>query len=247
MTEMIANDAADGVPSTDESLALAGVSAGYGAAVVLHDVSISVPKGTLVAMLGANGAGKTTLLRVAAGLLRPSSGIVRVSGTDVTRQSASRRVRQGLCLVPEGRGIFPSLSVRENLELQVPPWHKSAAIDRAVDTFPILGKRLRQVAGTMSGGEQQMLALARAVLAEPSVILVDEISMGLAPLLVDRLFDALTALAAGGTSMLIVEQYVQRALEMCSLTYIINKGSIAYAGPSKSLDRDSVIREYLGA
>jgi branched-chain amino acid transport system ATP-binding protein len=233
-------------PSAAELLALDAVSAGYGASPVLHNVSVTVPKGTLVALLGANGAGKTTLLRVASGLLRPAAGEVRLGGTAVTGQPAHRRARHGLCLIPEGRGIFPSLTVRENLELQVPPWVRDPALGRALEMFPVLGNRMKQVAGTLSGGEQQMLALARAVLAEPKVILVDEISMGLAPRLVDSLFGALTELAATGISMLLVEQYVQRALEVCSLAYIINKGEVVYSGPSQSLQRDTVIRQYLG-
>jgi branched-chain amino acid transport system ATP-binding protein len=200
----------------------------------------------LVALLGANGAGKTTLLRVASGLLRPSAGEVRLAGAAVTGQQAHRRARGGLCLIPEGRGIFPSLTVRENLEIEIPPWVKTTAFDRALEVFPLLGNRMKQVAGTLSGGEQQMLALARAVLAEPKVILVDEISMGLAPRLVDSLFQALTELAATGISMLIVEQYIQRALEICSLAYIINKGTVVYSGSSQSLQRDTVIRQYLG-
>jgi branched-chain amino acid transport system ATP-binding protein len=247
MSQVIASNGQSPVtPPIEELLALDGVFAGYGTSVVLQDVSVTVPKGTLVALLGANGAGKTTLLRVASGLLRPTAGNVRLGGADVTGQPAYRRTRRGLCLVPEGRGIFPSLTVRENLEIEVPPWIKNAELDRALEMFPVLGTRMKQVAGTLSGGEQQMLALARAVLAEPKVILVDEISMGLAPRLVDSLFEALTELAATGISMLIVEQYIQRALEICSLTYIINKGAVVYSGSSQSLGRDTIIQKYLG-
>jgi branched-chain amino acid transport system ATP-binding protein len=246
MTQVTEADGTSPVSPATELLALDGVSAGYGASAVLHDVTVEVPQGALVALLGANGAGKTTLLRVAAGLLRPAAGEVRLGGVTVTGQPAHRRARRGLCLIPEGRGIFPSLTVRENLQIEVPPWVKDAALGRALDMFPVLGSRTKQVAGTLSGGEQQMLALARAVLAEPKVILVDEISMGLAPKLVDSLFEALTGLAASGVSMLIVEQYIQRALELCSLAYIINKGTVVYSGSSQSLQRDTVIREYLG-
>jgi branched-chain amino acid transport system ATP-binding protein len=246
MTQVTEANGTAPAPPAAELLALDGVSAGYGASAVLHDVTVTVPQGALVALLGANGAGKTTLLRVAAGLLRPAAGAVRLGGVSVTGQPAHRRARRGLCLIPEGRGIFPSLTVRENLQIEVPPWVKDAALGRALDMFPVLGTRTKQVAGTLSGGEQQMLALARAVLAEPKVILVDEISMGLAPKLVDSLFEALTGLAATGVSMLIVEQYIQRALELCSLAYIINKGTVVYSGSSQSLQRDTVIREYLG-
>jgi branched-chain amino acid transport system ATP-binding protein len=228
-------------------LVLDSVCAGYGLTTVLRDVSITVPAGTLVALLGANGAGKTTLLRVASGLLRPTSGTVWLDGADKTRQPPFRRAEAGMCLVPEGRGIFPSLTVRDNLELQVPPWLKDANLDRALEVFPALRSRMGQVAGSMSGGEQQMLALARAVLAQPKVILLDEISLGLAPQMVDRLFEVLGRLAALGTAMLMVEQYVSRVLELCSAAYIMKKGAIVYSGPSSELKRSAVIDSYLGA
>jgi branched-chain amino acid transport system ATP-binding protein len=233
--------------SEEGALVLQDVSASYGSAKVLSGVSVTVPRGTLVALLGANGAGKTTLLRVAAGLLRPTAGAVRLEGADVTRQPPFQRLRGGLCLIPEGRGIFPSLTVRENLELQLPPWHKHARTDPALEVFPVLGNRMSQTAGTLSGGEQQMLAMSRAVLAEPKVILLDEISMGLAPLVVDQLFHVLQELAARGISMLVVEQYVHRALELCSLAYIMSKGSIVYSGPTAELERDTLLEGYLAA
>jgi len=232
--------------ASDAVLGLEGISASYGGATVLRNVSISVPHGSLVALLGGNGAGKTTLLRVAAGVLRPTAGRVWLNSRDVTRYPSHRRVREGLCLVPEGRGIFPSLSVQENLELQVPPWIKQGKLDRVRDIFPVLDSRRHQVAGTLSGGEQQMLALARAVLAEPQVILLDEISMGLAPRMVDQLFEALGQLASLGTSMLLVEQYVHRALEMCSIAYILRKGEVAYSGQTADLQRETVIESYIG-
>jgi branched-chain amino acid transport system ATP-binding protein len=197
--------------------------------------------------LGANGAGKTTLLRVASGLLRPTSGTVWLDGADKTRQPPFRRAEAGMCLVPEGRGVFPSLTVRDNLELQVPPWLKDANLDRALEVFPALRSRMGQVAGSMSGGEQQMLALARAVLAQPKVILLDEISLGLAPQVVDRLFEVLGRLAAQGTAMLVVEQCVSRVLELCSAAYIMKKGAIVYSGPSSELKRSAIIDSYLGA
>lgn len=248
MTSVIAKgEGRCGTSPEDGVLVLDGVVASYGGAAVLHEVSIVVPRGHLIALLGANGAGKTTLLRVASGLLRPASGTVWLGGQDVTRRPPWRRVRAGLCLIPEGRGIFPSLTVRENLELHVPPWVKRYDLDRVVDVFPVLGERMKQVAGTLSGGQQQMLALGRAVLAEPSVLLLDEISMGLAPRLVDELFASLTVLAASGIAMLVVEQYVHRALDMCSLAYVINKGSVVFSGPSDSLRRDALVETYLGA
>src|SRR5215210_4480450 len=155
-------------------LELSGITAGYGRTTVLRDVDVTVEAGTVVALLGPNGAGKTTLLRTAAGLMRPSAGVIRQEGDDVTRRDAVRRARAGLCLVPEGRGIFRSLTVKENLLLQVPPWHKDGGLERAYETFPVLKERNRQVAGTMSGGQQQMLALARAYLADPKLVLLDE-------------------------------------------------------------------------
>ena len=234
-------------PPADGLLVLDGVCAGYGLTPVLRDVSITVQAGTLVALLGANGAGKTTLLRVASGLLRPTSGTVWLDGADKTRQPPFRRAEAGMCLVPEGRGVFPSLTVRDNLELQVPPWLKDANLDRALEVFPALRSRMGQVAGSMSGGEQQMLALARAVLAQPKVILLDEISLGLAPQVVDRLFEVLGRLAAQGTAMLVVEQCVSRVLELCSAAYIMKKGAIVYSGPSSELKRSAIIDSYLGA
>ena len=227
------------------SLELNGIRAGYSTATVLRDVSIAVPQGSLVALLGPNGAGKTTLLSVAAGLLRPAAGSVLLNGMDLTKRPAQRRLRDGLCLIPEGRGIFPSLTVRDNLKLLAPPW-SSDGIDAAIEIFPVLGERIAQVAGTLSGGEQQMLALARVVLARPKLVLLDEISMGLAPLVVDQLYGVLQDLARTGISMLIVEQYVQRALGICSFAYILNKGQVAYSGPADALEHDTILQKYLG-
>src|SRR6202022_190270 len=156
---------------------------------------LAVEAGTIAALLGPNGAGKTTLLKVASGLMRPAAGTVMVAGRDATAMSPSRRARLGLCLVPEGRGIFPRLTVRENLRLQGPPWAKDAPVEAALEAFPILRDRLGQRAGTMSGGQQQMLALARCYLARPSIVLLDEVSMGLAPRIVDEIFASIQALA----------------------------------------------------
>ena len=195
-------------------LALDGVTAGYGRTIVLRDVTMSVPAGKVVALLGPNGAGKTTLLRTAAGLIDCMSGTIRQGSDDVTRRDSVRRARGGLCLVPEGRGIFRTLTVRENLVLQVPPWIKSTALERAYDAFPILKQRAKQRAGTMSGGEQQMLALARAYLSQPKLVLLDEVSTGLAPRIVDEIFSALDTLAGQGVALLLVEQYIHHALAM---------------------------------
>jgi branched-chain amino acid transport system ATP-binding protein len=212
---------------------------------VLHDVTISVPPSSVVALLGPNGAGKTTTLRVAAGLLKPASGTVVICGNDASKAAPFRRARQGVCLIPEGRGIFRSLSVRDNLELFTPSWVRDASIERVVEIFPILGQRLGQTAGTLSGGEQQMLALARAVLCEPSIVLVDEVSMGLAPKLVDQIFEILVAIAAEGVSVLLVEQYVSRALELADYAYVLGRGEIVLEGTTDEVRYADVASRYL--
>jgi len=229
------------------ALELTSVTAGYGRTVVLRDVDLAVAPGTVAALLGANGAGKTTLLRAASGLVRPVSGAIRVAGDDVTRRAAHERTRAGLCLVPEGRGVFASLTVRENLLLQIPPWVKQRSLDPALEAFPILRERLGQRAGTMSGGEQQMLALSRCFLAQPTLVLLDEVSMGLAPRVVDEIFAALATLAAGGVALLLVEQYVSRALEMADHVALLNRGQIVFTGTPQDLDHEELMRRYAGA
>jgi branched-chain amino acid transport system ATP-binding protein len=228
-------------------LSLSGVTAGYGGTTILRNVDVSVAPGTVVALLGPNGAGKTTLLRVAAGALRPTSGAITIAGQDATRMSAHERARAGLCLIPEGRGIFSSLSVRENLALQVPPWRKGGSIESAFDAFPDLRSRQGQRAGSMSGGQQQMLALSRCFLADPKVVLLDEVSMGLAPAIVDVIFQALRRLADSGVALLLVEQYVARALEMADVAYLLDRGTVGFHGPSTELDADDLMRRYAGA
>jgi branched-chain amino acid transport system ATP-binding protein len=228
-------------------LELSGITAGYGRTTALWDVSFVASTGTIVALLGPNGAGKTTLLRVAAGLLRPDRGRVLLAGNDVTRETPARRSRSGLCLIPEGRGVFPSLSVRENLTLQIPPWATDRSIDQALEAFPVLGQRLGQRAGGLSGGQQQMLALARCFLSGASVVLLDEVSMGLAPRIVDEIFHGLTTLAAQDVTLVIVEQYINRALEMAETVCLINRGRVVYSGSSDRLDEDAVLEGYLGA
>jgi branched-chain amino acid transport system ATP-binding protein len=228
------------------ALELRGVTAGYGRTTVLRDVDITVEPGSIVALMGPNGAGKTTLLRTAAGLLTPSAGTVHVGGADVTKLPPHKRGRAGLCLVPEGRGVFRSLSVKENLRLQVPPWEKDTSIERPLDAFPILREKLGQAAGRMSGGQQQMLALSRCFLARPSVVLLDEVSMGLAPRVIDEIFVALRALAAEGVALLLVEQYVSRALEMADQVYLLNRGSVGFSGSPDGLDEEELMRRYVG-
>ncbi len=227
------------------ALELRNIHAGYGKVPVLRDVTLTVPPGSIVTLLGANGAGKTTAMRIAAGLLKPSSGDVLIAGEAITERPANQRVRRGLCLIPEGRGIFRSLTVRENLTLQVPPW-SAGAIDPAIAAFPVLGERLNQVVGTMSGGEQQMLALARCYLSKPSIVLLDELSTGLAPIIVREIFDTLASLAAIGVAMLIVEQYVSQALALADTAYVLNQGQIEYAGDPHALNEGVLIQSYLG-
>ena len=228
------------------ALQLSDIDAGYAGARVLRDVNIAVRPSSVLALLGANGAGKTTLLRVAAGLLKPNRGTVAVNGVDVTGRSADRRAHAGVCLIPEGRGIFPSLTVQENLELQVPPWSPNKDLRRAFDFFPELLPHVRRIAGTLSGGEQQMVALARATLSDPRVVLVDEVSMGLAPRVVDRIFAFLRDLASTGVAIVLVEQYVTRALAMADVVSIVNRGSIAYTGSPTNLDEETLRANYLG-
>jgi branched-chain amino acid transport system ATP-binding protein len=227
-------------------LELRNVTAGYGDTTVLRDVSITVPDSSVVALLGPNGAGKTTTLRVASGLVRPRQGEVVLDGTEVSRLGPYRRVSSGLCHIPEGRAIFPSLTVRENLVLDSARGKEREAIEKAVETFPVLGVRQRQVAGTLSGGEQQMLALVRAYVSTPKIVLVDEASLGLAPLIVDSIFEFLERLAAEGVALLLVEQYVSRALALASTVYLLSQGSIVYSGPARELDEDAIFALYAG-
>jgi branched-chain amino acid transport system ATP-binding protein len=228
-------------------LVLENVDAGYSGTRVLRGVNLSVPGSSVVALLGANGAGKTTLLRTASGLLRPSAGRILLDGQDVSRCTPHELVKRRLCHVPEGRGVFPNLTVSENLIMQSRPDEESEAIERAVSAFPKLGQRLTQVAGTMSGGEQQMLALARAYVQSPRFVLLDEVSMGLAPLIVDAIFEFLAVLASEGASLLLVEQYVARALEIADYVYLLNRGEVAFAGEPSELEGTDVFQTYVGA
>ena len=223
---------------------LRNITAGYDTGTVLRDVSLTVPDGSVVALLGPNGAGKTTLLRVASGLLKPWTGRLLINGVDVTAAAPHTLVDHGVCHVPEGRGVFPSLTVRENLLLQVSA-KEADSIGRAVDAFPILGERMSQAAGTLSGGQQQMLALARAYLSNPSVILLDEVSMGLAPKIVDEIFEFLHRLSEAGAALLLVEQYVTRALAVADYVYMLNKGQVTFCGEPGELNDDDVFASYL--
>jgi branched-chain amino acid transport system ATP-binding protein len=227
-------------------LEIEGVTAGYGDTVVLRDVSLSVPDSSVVALLGPNGAGKTTLLRAASGLIKPMSGRVVLAGEDVTGRRPYYMSRKGLCHLPEGRGIFPSLTVRDNLILQSAKGKEVVSIEKAVAAFPVLGSRIKQFAGSLSGGEQQMLALVRTFLAEPKIVVVDEASLGLAPIVVDRIFATLKQIADSGTSLLIVEQYVTRALDLADSVYLLNRGQVVYSGPASEVQSDELFERYLG-
>ena len=227
------------------TLELQCVHAAYGDVRVLHDVSLTVPSGRVVALLGPNGAGKTTLLRVASGVLRPTAGRLELDGVDVGGWRPFELANAGIAHVPEGRGIFRSLTVRENLVLLGAGVPTSDAIERAVEAFPRLGERLEQIAGTLSGGEQQMLALARAYISSPTLVLLDEVSMGLAPRVVDEIFQFLTRLAEQGTAMLLVEQYVTRALAVADYVYFLDRGRIGFAGEPAELEGEDVFRRYL--
>jgi branched-chain amino acid transport system ATP-binding protein len=227
-------------------LELRGITAGYGSHTVLRDVNLVVPDNSVVALLGPNGAGKTTLLRVASGLLKPSAGRILVDGVDATNWPPHRLSELGVCHVPEGRGIFRALSVKDNIRLQVKDGFAADPIAAVAEFFPRLGERLGQRAGTMSGGEQQMLALARAYVAGAKTVLLDEVSMGLAPKIIDEIFEYLHRLADQGAALLLVEQYVARALELADFVYILNKGRVQFVGESDELGEEQILASYLG-
>jgi branched-chain amino acid transport system ATP-binding protein len=208
-------------------LALRDVRAGYGAVEVLHGVDLDVPAGALTALLGPNGAGKTTLLSVVAGLLPLSGGRIVWAGRDLAHLPADERARTGMVLIPERRGIFTTMSVRENLD--VFSGH-TGEFDVAFDAFPVLRQRLTQQAGSLSGGEQQMLAMSHALLSRPRLLLLDEISLGLAPRVTRRLFDVVRDLATGGTTVVLVEQYHSDALRLADVVYVLARGDVAFAG-----------------
>ena len=227
-------------------LELRRVTAGYGSHTVLRDVDLVVPDHSVVALLGPNGAGKTTLLRVASGLLRPSAGRLVLDRQDATGWPSHRLAAAGVCHVPEGRGIFRALSVRENIRLQANPALGLDPVPAVTEAFPRLGERLSQRAGTMSGGEQQMLALAHAYVSGSSTVLLDEVSMGLAPKIIDEIFDYLRRLAEKGAALLLVEQYVGRALELADFVYILNKVRVQFVGEANELTEEQILDSYLG-
>ncbi len=223
--------------------------AGYGTIEILHDVSLELQEGTLCAIVGANGAGKTTLLMTIAGLLAARGGAIRFDGNDVTMLAPHRRVRRGLVLVPEGRRMLPGMSVEENLQVAASAAgaEGAARIDALLDRFPILRTRRAVPAGALSGGEQQMLAFARALAIGPRALLLDEPSMGLAPKLVDEIFAIVADERARGTSILLVEQNARRALALADRAYVMERGRIILSGTGAELatHRD-VVAAYLG-
>ncbi|MCU1453230.1 MAG: transporter related [Acidimicrobiales bacterium] len=215
-------------------LELRGVSAAYGPFRSLFEVSLTVGAGEAVALLGSNGAGKTTTARVASGLLAPSSGTVWVDGADLSGAPAWRYARAGVAHAPEGRSVFATLSVEDNLRLS---FRQSkgragvgAALDRAFELFPVLAKRRHQLAGTLSGGEQRMLSMARVMVDAPKLLVADELSLGLAPIVVDQVYDSLQRLREAGTALLIVEQHVPHALALCDRVVLLGHGAVAWHG-----------------
>jgi branched-chain amino acid transport system ATP-binding protein len=229
------------------ALEVLNLDAGYGDVTVLHDVSLSIAPGEVMALLGANGAGKSTLLRTISGLIKPASGRVHLKGRDVTTMSPSRRAGIGLCEIPEGRGIFASLSVRENLTLLSPRKHDPAAMAQALEMFPILKRRMRQTAGSLSGGEQQMLAVSRAIIGRPALVLFDEVSLGLAPIIVDRIYEAVRATITAGSSVLLVEQYVDRALSLADSAVVLDRGRVTFRGSTAQLRSIDLLETYMGS
>ncbi|MGH2785189.1 MAG: ABC transporter ATP-binding protein [Actinomycetota bacterium] len=229
-------------------LRLRNVDARYGRFVALSNVSLVVPEGSVVALLGPNGAGKSTMLRTISGMLPAAGGEITFAGKRIDRLPDHRIARLGLAHIPEGRGIFPGLTVRENLHMagyNTPDAPKR--LGRVFELFPVLEKRRSQTAGTLSGGEQQMLSLARAVITDPRMLMIDELSLGLAPRLVSQLFDDVAAIRDSGTTILLVEQYVRHALRLADIVVILHKGKIRFVGEPGELEHDeTLVESYLG-
>jgi branched-chain amino acid transport system ATP-binding protein len=223
------------------------LSAGYGPVQVLWDVDLEVREREIVALVGSNGAGKTTLLRAISGLIPPSAGEVRFEEQDLRGLRPEQIVARGVAHVPEGRHLFQGLTVRENLIAGAYARRDGADLDEVVDLFPRLGERMSQVAGSLSGGEQQMCAIARGLMSRPKLLMIDELSLGLAPKLVDQIIDRLEVVAEGGTALLVVEQDVDAALRIAARGYVLETGRIAASGSSAELSEDPRVREaYLG-
>jgi branched-chain amino acid transport system ATP-binding protein len=220
----------------------------YGTSQALFGVSLTVQPGTVLAVLGTNGAGKSTLARAVSGLVSPCGGRVRFEGRDITGLSAHRIRKLGLTYIPEGRGIFPGLSVIDNLRMAVAQERRAdrpGAIDRAIARFPVLGNRRSQRAGSLSGGEQQMLALARALAVSPKLVIADEMSLGLAPLVAESVFEGLEEARRSGITIVLSEQFVHRALAMADTCVILTRGRVGWSGPASDAGQE-VIDRYLG-
>jgi branched-chain amino acid transport system ATP-binding protein len=236
--------------TTSESLlSVQALNVRYGSVQALFDVTIDVPAGSVVAVLGANGAGKSTLARAASGLVPSFGGRVMFDGRDITKAAPYDIRRSGLVHIPEGRGIFPGLSVQENLRMAVrrvgTPEQRRSAVTNAYDLFPRLAERRGQRAGTLSGGEQQMLALARALAVPPKLIIADEMSLGLAPLVVDFVFENIERASQTGVTIVLIEQFIHRALGLANQCVILKQGSVAWTGPADGA-RQEVLDRYLG-
>jgi branched-chain amino acid transport system ATP-binding protein len=219
-------------------LELLEIRAAYGQIEVLHGIDVSVEPGKVLAVLGPNGAGKTTLVRVISGLLRPTQGRVIIAGTDVTGVRGDALARAGLCVIQEGRGIFPRLTVEEHLRLAMPRRGGSQLLTRVYEQFPRLAERQRQVAGTLSGGEQQMLALSRALIWNPPLLIIDELSMGLAPRVVELLYETVQALAAQGTTIVVIEQFAHDILGFADQAVVLQHGRVVRTDTPASIAKD---------
>jgi branched-chain amino acid transport system ATP-binding protein len=219
-------------------LELLEIRAAYGQIEVLHGIDVSVEPGKVLAVLGPNGAGKTTLVRVISGLLRPTQGRVIIAGTDVTGVRGDALARAGLCVIQEGRGIFPRLTVEEHLRLAMPRRGGSELLTRVYEQFPRLQERQRQVAGTLSGGEQQMLALSRALIWNPPLLIIDELSMGLAPRVVELLYETVRALAVQGTTIVVIEQFAHDILGFADQAVVLQHGRVVRTDTPASIAKD---------
>jgi branched-chain amino acid transport system ATP-binding protein len=237
------------VTTDDVLLDVQDIDVRYASVQALFNVSMTVPEGSVVAVLGANGAGKSTLARTVSGLVPAERGRIVFGGEDITRWNPHRIRRAGLVHIPEGRGIFPGLSVQENLRMAVrrvgAPDERRSALEHAYEMFPALASRRNQRAGTLSGGEQQMLALARALAVTPRLVIADEMSLGLAPLIVDFVFQSIEQAAANGVTIVLIEQFIHRALGLASQCVILRQGAVAWTGPSADA-RQEVLDRYLG-
>ncbi|OHV63548.1 ABC transporter ATP-binding protein [Pseudofrankia sp. BMG5.36] len=231
------------------ALEVKDLAAGYDRTEVLRGVSMQVPAGSVVALVGPNGGGKSTLLNTIAGLIRPTRGTISLYDSDITTLAPYRRTKMGLCHIGEGRAVFKRLTVRENLIMQAEKGREREAADLATTVFPRLGERMEQLAGTMSGGEQQMLAMARAYVRKPQLVLLDEPSLGLAPIVTDAIFQFLeNELVAGrGVSVLVVDQLVHRVLDIAQHAFVLRRGELAFAGPSAELRASDLFAHYLSA